>query len=137
MIGMKALWLFGTLGMALSAGACTIYFLIRGRWPYSVLLVLVAAGAVFGNPLVNMFVFSHQAERCREEMLATAKAENCVGRSTDWLRTRFGNPHQIVRDRQVEHWWYTPGPWYILMHEDSVGFQVEGGKITQAYMQIN
>jgi hypothetical protein len=134
---MKAIWLFGTACIALFAAAYAIYFLTRRRWCYSVLLVLAVVGAIVGNPLVNMFVFSHQAERCREEMLAAAKAENCVGRSTDWLRNRFGDPHQIFHDKQVEHWWYTPGPWYILMQEDYVGFQIEGGKITQAYMQIN
>ena len=31
------------------------------------------------------------------------------------MRTRFGEPYQIVRDRKVEHWWYTPGPWYITV----------------------
>ena len=134
---MKTLWLFGTLGVAIFAAACAIYFLTRQRWRYSLPLTLVAAIAALANPLVNMFVFSHQAERCREEMLATAKAENCLGRSTDWLRSRFGEPHQIFRDQQAEHWWYTPGPWYIFVQEDYVGFQVENGRITKAYMQTN
>jgi hypothetical protein len=134
---MKALWLFGTLNIAIFASAFAIFFLIRKRWKYLLPLALVAVSAALGNPLVNMFVFSHTAERCREEMLAAAKADNCVGRSTDWLQARFGEPHQIYRDNQVEQWWYTPGPWYVFVQEDYVGFQVETGRITEAYMQVN
>ena len=130
---MKMLWLFGTLGIAIFATACAIYFLVRERPKYLLAFALVAVCAALGNPFINMLVFSYKANKCRNEMLAAAKAENCVGRSTDWLRQRFGEPHQIYRN----HWWYTPGPWYILLQEDYVGFQVQDGKITEAYMQIN
>jgi hypothetical protein len=72
----------------------------------------------------------------RSQMLGSAKADHCVGKSAKWLLARFGAPREIARVENVEHWWYTPGPWYFV-HEDYVGFEVRAGRIVTAYIQVN
>lgn len=91
------------------------------------------------NPLFNLLTFSFLAERYRSHMLADAQAAPCAGKTTEWLQERYGRPLQIKRDERdktLEHWWYTPGPWFI-MHEDYVGFTVTKGIVTSAYIQVN
>src|SRR5687768_7920464 len=109
------LWLAIILVASLIPLGFAAYALLRRRWLNSVLLALLAVLVAIGIPVINMEVFSHRAERYREQMLATARAEGCVGRSTEWLQTRFGKPLRIHHKGQAEHWWYTPpAPWYII-----------------------
>ena len=132
-------WLWGTAVLVLVAFGFAIYSTGRRKWKITLASLGLGLFMALANPIINMLVFAGQAERYQQKMLAEAKTENCIGRSTDWLQQRFGKPVQICPDesRGIEHWWYAPAPWYVLFEEDYVGFEVQKGKIVKVYMQIN
>lgn len=84
------------------------------------------------NPVVNMLAFDSIATRHRTEMLRDAEQAGCVGRSSEWLKARYGTPYRVRQDE----WWYTPGPWFIA-HIDYVGFTIKDGMVTNVYIQVN
>jgi hypothetical protein len=106
-------------------------WLLRALAGVSLLLACAAS-----NPLVRLIVFAPQAEEARAQMLRSARQAGCVGQSTAWLLARYGPPSEVAKDGPREHWWYKPGPWYIV-HEDYVGFEIRSSRITSAYIQVN
>lgn len=103
----------------------------RGIGRLALSLAAVGAAAVSGvaNPVINKAVFRVTAAEYRAAMVEDAESAGCVGRSTAWLRARYGNPAEIRSEGSVQHWRYTPGPWFIV-HEDAVGFRVENALVT-------
>jgi hypothetical protein len=98
--------------------------------------ILVLSLAVAANPLARLFIFQGAAEAARGRMLSEALRANCVGRPAGWLIATYGRPFRVVTIEHAQHWWYTPGPAYWL-HEDYVAFDVESGRVTAAYIQVN
>ena len=135
------IWFLATAGAFVLCGVVGPIVLVlwrRTRRRPGVAAAVFAVGllAVPANPLFNMVVFGSLAEAHRQRWLTNAKERGCIGRPESWLFETFGKPRQVARVGQIDHWWYAPSPWF-LVDENYVGFTVENGRVTSAYMQIN
>jgi hypothetical protein len=137
------IWLLGSVFVAAGAiiAARSAHSEPSGRRRIALLVTAFAIGisALLSNPLIRMLALGPVAEKLRSQMLADATTAHGVGQTTDWLIQRYGHPYEVHRDERdasIEHWWYTPGPWY-LVHEDYVGFTVANGLVSSIYLQVN
>lgn len=140
MTALVVIWLVGTAAMAPTGFGLACASFLASTWRRLIAQFLVGAVVAVvgfvGNPVFNMLAFEPIVERLHTQMLADAKEAHCVGQSTEWLVARYGRPHQVAHVGTVDHWWYTPGP-FFLVHDDYVGFTVENGIVTSAYLQVN
>lgn len=139
---MAGLWVCGTALVAMTGFAVAVRELLLKRGPLfgrlALSLAAVGAGTAAGmaNPIINMAAFKAKAEQYRTAMVEDAKSAGCVGQTTGWLQKRYGSPREVRREGAVQHWRYTPGPWFIV-HGDSVGFTVVNSVVTGADVQVN
>ena len=144
MVVLVWVWLLGTLLVAVASGiAAFATFLFEPSTPHRrrslVASTLIGVTALIANPIANMVLLAPYARHLQADMIEDATSSNAVGRSSDWLVARYGQPLKIVQDSsdsRVQHWWFTPGPAFVL-HEDYVGFTVENASVTSVYLQVN
>ena len=142
---MVGLWVCGTALLAITAFAVAVRELLVKRGPILARVVLslsaVGAGTAVGmaNPVINKAAFRATAEEYRAAMLEDAKSAGVVGQTTGWLQERYGIPREVrhdQRDGAVQHWQYTPGPWFIV-HDEPVAFTVVNSVVTGAEVHVN
>ena len=92
-------------------------------------IILFGIPGFFLNPVLNLLISFPLEERWYQNVAAY------TGQPADNLVEYIGEPKHIYRHADgSERWYYTPGPWFMMVHFDGdVAVTITNGTVTDAH----